>query len=148
MPTLVGGSGEPNNEQDDAVTGGNDQLKLNEETRAFLLRPLNSLRSATADLSGEDTAEGSDLLPQGWKPPVAGLCVAQSFGTCVCVYTHSHRCPRAAPPRGSTQPHGRGSAGPDDIFQNPWCVYAYRILERGLRPVELSLSLPLYRWGH
>lgn len=96
MSTLVGGSGEPNNEQDDAVTGGKDQLKLNEETWAFLLRPLNSLRSATADLSGEDTAEASDLLPQEWKPPVAGLCVAQSFGTCVCVYTHSHRCPRAA----------------------------------------------------
>lgn len=142
MSTLVGGSGEPNNEQDDAVTGGKDQLKLNEETWAFLLRPLNSLRSATADLSGEDTAEASDLLPQEWKPPVAGLCVTQSFGTCACVYTHSHRCPRAAPPR------GRGSAGPDNIFQNPWCVYAYRILERGLRPVELSLSLPLYRWGH
>lgn len=142
MSTLVGGRGEPSYEHDEAVTGGKAQLKLNEETCAFLLRPLNSLRSATADLSGEDPAEGSDLLPQEWKPPVAGLCAAQSFGACVCVYTHSHRCLRAAPPR------ARGSAGPDDISQNPWCVYAHRTLERGLGPAELSLSLPLSRWGH
>lgn len=94
MSTLVGGRGEPSYEHDEAVTGGKAQLKLNEETCAFLLRPLNSLRSATADLSDEDPAEGSDLLPQEWKPPVAGLCAAQSFGACVCVYTHSHRCPR------------------------------------------------------
>lgn len=49
---------------------------------------------------------------------------------------------------GSTQPSGRGRAGPGSVFQTPQCLYAYRIPERGRKPREHFLSLPLYRWGH
>lgn len=150
MSTPAGGSGEPNKEQDDAVTGGKKQLKLNEKTRASLLRPLNDLPAAAADLSGEDTAEGSGLLPRERKPLECGWSVCCSLPwtmrACVRALTQMHMGSYVL--EGSTQPRGRTRAGPGCISQNPQCVCAYGTLERGLRPRELSLSLPLDRWRH
>lgn len=87
MSTPAGGSGEPNKEQDDAVTGGKKQLKLNEQTWASLLYPLNDLHAAAADLSGEDTAEGQVCSP--WSGNLQWLdCVACCCGPCERAYTH------------------------------------------------------------
>lgn len=142
MSALAGESEEPNNDGGDAVIGGKDQLQLSKGIWAFLPRPLNDLHSTRA--ASVQWSHYRTCFPQEQELPVAGWSAALCFETCMPMYTCSHRCVGTTIYLAS----GRSSAGPDHIFQNLQCVYTYRILERGLRPISLSLSLQLYRWGH
>lgn len=80
-------------------------------------------------LSGEAAAEGSS---NAWVS--AARC--SETGPCVNTCSHRHRCSSVL--GGAPSTAGRHSTGPDYTFQNPRCVYTYRIPERDRRPTELS----------